>query len=452
MVAAWILMCLAMLSPCLRSLELQPIPVINDGNPSLAELASHRQPYVLSSLDLVKGWSASNWSLQHVASKLPMVPAYMQTNSPRFRTFHDNKELEPYLTKDRWSDFNTKVNVSTTELLNNTEIAYYFSSDIDKLMPYWPELLDDISPHQALVITSTGVQRNLWLGRTGIQTAMHYDASYNVFVQLHGCKRFTLLPPASQVCSYPCLHPSIAHTQADPETLPLVQFRQQCPALPRLSVDCTETNFSDSLLLQCQGDQAIDNGQVIEEALSGYQVELTAGQALLLPPHWWHQVTTVNDSVSFNVWSDAEEYLTIHEIYELPLPLEASWTQPKLLAATRRFLQTLTVEALDHTPFDHLLKHVLNQRWQPLLQRNELVTDPVLIRQLTRACRAMDVEAASLTNAPIDKASRAAAEVFREVTLIAIREQLLGNYVERVAALISDAVLVPQVLECLLRH
>jgi ribosomal protein L16 Arg81 hydroxylase len=140
---------------------------------------------------------------------------------------------------------------------------------------------------------------------------MHYDASYNVFVQLHGSKRFTLLPPSAQVCSYPCLHPSIAHTQADPEALSAADFWLQCPPFPRLAVDCTADNLQQSQLLRCRDD----GHQELEESnLEGYQVELTEGQALLLPPHWWHQVTTLSDSISFNVWSDAEEYGWVHEV------------------------------------------------------------------------------------------------------------------------------------------
>ena len=114
MAVLWMLVCLVMIFPCPRSLELHDVPVVHEASPDLAMLAAQRQPYVLTSLDLVRQWPARNWTLAHVTSQLPIVPAYMQRESSRFRTFHDDKELEPYLTKDRWTAFNTQVNVRTT--------------------------------------------------------------------------------------------------------------------------------------------------------------------------------------------------------------------------------------------------------------------------------------------------------------------------------------------------
>jgi hypothetical protein len=42
-----------------------------------------------------------------------------------------------------------------------------------------------------------------------------------------------------------------------------------------------------------------------------------------------------------------------------------------------------------------------------------------------------------------------AAQIFLRMEVLGTREQLLGNYIERVAALITDAALVPHVLRCL---
>jgi hypothetical protein len=111
MALVWMLVYLVVISPCLLSLELNAVPVNYDHSPDLAVLASHRLPFVLAEFDVVRRLQARRWTLAHVAEQLPVVPAYMQINNTRFRTFHDNKELEPYLTKDRWTGFNRKVNV-----------------------------------------------------------------------------------------------------------------------------------------------------------------------------------------------------------------------------------------------------------------------------------------------------------------------------------------------------
>jgi len=50
------------------------------------------------------------------------------------------------------------------------------------------------------------------------------------------------------------------------------------------------------------------------------------------------------------------------------------------------------------------------------------------------------------------QAAVSVAQILRRISELAIREQLLGNYVERVAAMVTDAVLVPHVLSCLAKE
>jgi hypothetical protein len=61
--------------------------------------------------------------------------------------------------------------------------------------------------------------------------------------------------------------------------------------------------------------------------LAAQEATLCAGDVLLLPPFWFHRVLTLSDSVSVNAWSDAPEYVLIHEIYELPVRGGASITE-----------------------------------------------------------------------------------------------------------------------------
>jgi hypothetical protein len=64
---------------------------------------------------------------------------------------------------------------------------------------------------------SLAVSAALWLGSAGVTTPLHYDTSHNIFVQLHGRKRASLLPPsrASQARLFPSLHPGYRQAQLD---------------------------------------------------------------------------------------------------------------------------------------------------------------------------------------------------------------------------------------------
>jgi len=43
---------------------------------------------------------------------------------------------------------------------------------------------------------------HVWLGAAGVASAAHYDAIHNLYIQLHGFKRFVLLPPAAHRVLY----------------------------------------------------------------------------------------------------------------------------------------------------------------------------------------------------------------------------------------------------------
>jgi [protein]-arginine 3-hydroxylase / protease len=104
----------------------------------------------------------------------------------------------------------------------------------------------------------------LWLGR-GTRTPLHYDKIENVFVQVLGTKQFVLEPPSSPAKRY-MQDPPSAH-------LSLVD-----PYAPDRDL------FPD-----------YDPGQQ-------QRVLLKAGDALYLPPGWFHDVTAPDLSISVNCW------------------------------------------------------------------------------------------------------------------------------------------------------
>eukprot|EP00303_Exanthemachrysis_gayraliae_P015350 CAMPEP_0206028256 /NCGR_PEP_ID=MMETSP1464-20131121/44629_1 /ASSEMBLY_ACC=CAM_ASM_001124 /TAXON_ID=119497 /ORGANISM="Exanthemachrysis gayraliae, Strain RCC1523" /LENGTH=311 /DNA_ID=CAMNT_0053402309 /DNA_START=20 /DNA_END=952 /DNA_ORIENTATION=+ len=122
---------------------------------------------------------------------------------------------------------------------------------------------------------------NLWVGGNGVTAAAHYDASANLYAQLHGRKRFLLVDPALhlELELYPFLHPRFRRAQRLPgEPHPALETGGSC------------------------GDAA-----PLSPELPVVAVELDAGDVLYLPPYVFHHVVSDSPcSVSMNAWLGSE--------------------------------------------------------------------------------------------------------------------------------------------------
>lgn len=130
---------------------------------------------------------------------------------------------------------------------------------------------------------------NIWLASQGSVAHTHYDMSHNAFVQLSGRKRFFLFPPSvyNRTHVYPKLHPSTRMSQLD---------------------------FGD------RADAC--SGSLCDYA---FVADPDAGDLLYLPPFWFHRVSALTDSVSFNVWVSMEAVNRIRAFSRrLPLPQGAN--------------------------------------------------------------------------------------------------------------------------------
>ena len=52
---------------------------------------------------------------------------------------------------------------------------------------------------------------------------------------------------------------------------------------------------------------------------TSYVAELQHGDVLIIPPYWWHHVSTIQPSISANVWSYAPEYHSLEVVYKRPV-------------------------------------------------------------------------------------------------------------------------------------
>ncbi|KAF0749530.1 HSPB1-associated protein 1, partial [Aphis craccivora] len=114
----------------------------------------------------------------------------------------------------------------------------------------------------------------LWIGSIGAHTPCHQDLyGINLVAQVHGKKRWILMPP--EMGKY--LKPS---------------------RIPYEESSCySKINFS------CP-----DNIQNIDDACKCVTVVLSPGDVLIVPHKWWHYVENLTTAVSINTWIQIPKY------------------------------------------------------------------------------------------------------------------------------------------------
>ncbi|VVC88718.1 unnamed protein product [Leptidea sinapis] len=122
------------------------------------------------------------------------------------------------------------------------------------------------------------VDTTIWVGTDGSHTPAHQDTyGYNIFAQVHGRKRWILFPP---------------------DTAGLKPTR----------VPYEESSVYSELNFYCP--QSLD---VFAGLTGGRMVELSAGDALLVPRGWWHYVQNIDAlNISLNMWLPHEKDPSAH--------------------------------------------------------------------------------------------------------------------------------------------
>lgn len=140
---------------------------------------------------------------------------------------------------------------------------HYYTSKVESLQtnaPNWPSLSYEEIDYEEAEIPVMPPFLSCWITGAGSTTQAHYDVANNVFVQLHGQKRFTLYPPTQhlELSLFPDSHPRARKSQL--EVLPPGQ---------------------------------------------GQELVLGPGDALFIPAFWFHHVESLSEAVSLNVFSES---------------------------------------------------------------------------------------------------------------------------------------------------
>jgi len=131
-----------------------------------------------------------------------------------------------------------------------------------------PQLAQDIDIPPPVVPPGRLVGSFLWVGPHGSATPLHFDEVNNLLCVLQGAKRVVLFRPSDVVNLYPASVFERQHAIASRINLlapDMTRFPRAARAVP-------------------------------------YEVVVGAGNALLLPACWWHQVHNIGSTIAVNHW------------------------------------------------------------------------------------------------------------------------------------------------------
>jgi hypothetical protein len=249
---------------------------------------------------IAQAWAKSGfWKPSSLVQHLPSPLKVKVSRSNR--SFMYSEEMQRHLLKDG-IEKDALISLTPDELfrrlegqrnLNSTTSSsllwHYFTSKLSDLSitpdnkflssaKGWEELRVD-----AALSSSVGnpEQPSIWIGGAGTSTTAHYDVMDNVFVQLHGRKKFLLWGPDAlkDLHVYPDIHPRARKSQFD------------------------------------------DVDKLVSILMPRQEIILEPGDTLYLPAFTFHQVEALDVSLSINLFSVCHTQLHGGRILSTPVPL-----------------------------------------------------------------------------------------------------------------------------------
>ncbi|CAH2094512.1 unnamed protein product [Euphydryas editha] len=208
------------------------------------------------------GWSQEKWTSVFGNKEIPFrcltkkfisdEPCWERRcnlRSMTLKTFFDN-----LTTSNEWMYFDYK------------HLHQWFSGD--------SELCKEITWKKFGYPDKGAADTTLWIGNKGAHTPAHQDTyGYNIVAQVHGKKRWILFPP-------------------------------ETGGLKPTRVPYEESSVYSELNFYCPNNLDVFKGL----SGGGRMVELSAGDALLVPRGWWHYVQNIDDlNITLNIWLPHEK-------------------------------------------------------------------------------------------------------------------------------------------------
>lgn len=208
-----------------------------------------------------------------------------------------------------------------------------------------PESVANFAAENPLPV-DTGVDPRIWVGNAS-RIAPHYDMAANIAVVVAGCRRFTLFPPGQ-----------ISNLYVGP-------VERTIAGQPTSMVDPDHPDHARyPLYAEAERHKMV--------------AELVPGDAIYMPPMWWHHVRSEGAlNVLVNYWFGQRQdrfpfaalMLAMHSIRELPDAERAAWKS--------WFDHYVFGEGAKHA-VDHLPSHAQGVLGPPSPQRDRMIIDYVV--------------------------------------------------------------------------
>ena len=139
---------------------------------------------------------------------------------------------------------------------------------------------------------------NAWIGGAGTVTPAHTDPEHNLFCQVVGSKYVRLYAPAHTEALYP--HPSGLCTNTSQACAPAPQGASA--ARPAASSSAARLPFTAGVWQVDFFAADCDERFPLFRSAPFVDVTLRGGEALYIPPGWWHFVQALSPSASVSFW------------------------------------------------------------------------------------------------------------------------------------------------------
>lgn len=252
--------------------------------------SKHAVPLLLRN-SVITQWQATDlWTPEYLQNKLSSLSGVYENSNRWFGPYFDKSKP---LTSSavRVNKYKTDVSLTSSEFFHRIQNPVkgqhlYFTGGIEQLGGWAEHQIQPIS--ELLRLNAKRSSINVWMGQPHVIAHCHYDGYHNFYAQLYGTKKFTLFRPTNWpgLYPYPFLHPSHAQAQVN---------------LSRRSD--SERDFP------------------LVNKVEAVEVVLEPGDLLYMPPLWFHEVESLNVSISVNVWTDSKQTELVEKIFSIPLPL-----------------------------------------------------------------------------------------------------------------------------------
>ena len=267
------------------------VTILPSSTAAFAEMCGRRGVPLVLRNSIATQWKAAGlWTPEYLQSKLTRLSGVYENDNRWFGPYFD--QSKPLTSSAvRVNNYRTGLTLPSSEffhrLKNPIQGRYlYFTGGIEQL-GIWAE--NQIEPlDELLSLNPSRSSINVWVGQPHVVAHCHYDGYHNFYAQLYGTKKFTLFRPINWpgLYPYPFLHPS--HAQAQ--------------------VNMSDSRESERLFPLVGSVEAVE-------------VVLQPGDLLYMPPLWFHEVESMEVSISVNIWTDSKQTELVEKMFTVPLPL-----------------------------------------------------------------------------------------------------------------------------------